>query len=617
MFRKIFFMAVLSLYSAVSIANCELETDRELSRQHKRNLMFFAKIYGSVRYFYPSKAAIQTDWDKFAIYGVHEVKDCKDDSELIEKINDLFLPVCQELKINTVSENIMITHRERGLKFWEHYGNGNSFMKIPLIYHPYHSKVKRLHNDTIHLYSDKVDENLFFTMPAVSKETKINKRFKSLKQAFDTISTNKASIKEKVFFINADSYDYQIASIIIVWNNMRFFFPYNDVIKIDWDENLQNAITKTSLIDNYIDFYYVFNEMLSPLNDGHIGINPLVCAKSIGPFVFVRDAKLYYFPLKVFINDTAITVIDVVTETSIQPPIGSVIDSINGISGMEWVEKRMNFISGSKHYKLNYLERFLLESYKDSIFVISFTTPDGKKDVLTHNAKAIVPYTKYDFFPDNKRPFLQQQDEGIYSLNFNSEDASNAMLKKSIKKLRKERNLKGIIIDYRNPRITVNPSLLGYFSKADIYCTDLKTPVKTFPDEFNYSIDRWKIKAKRKPFEIPTVLLIDASVISSGETLTGIIDHYKLCDIIGENTAGANGDVASVNTPTFDITYTGMRVDKHDGCPFFGTGYEPNIYVGKTAQDLINKRDPQMHKAIEVIRLKNSLSANISIRFSK
>jgi C-terminal processing protease CtpA/Prc len=117
-------------------------------------------------------------------------------------------------------------------------------------------------------------------------------------------------------------------------------------------------------------------------------------------------------------------------------------------------------------------------------------------------------------------------------------------------------------------------------------------------------------KSQKKPLEIPTVFLIDASVISSSETITGIIDHYQLCDIIGENTAGANGDVALVNTPIFDITYTGMRVDKHNGDTFFGTGYKPHMHIKKTLQDLINKQDPQMQKAIETIILKNTVNNN-------
>jgi hypothetical protein len=164
--------------------------------------MFFAKIYGSVRYFYPSKAAKQTDWDKFAIYGVREVKACRNDKELIIKINALFLPLCGELKINTIRENDITIHQKEKYKTMEHYGNGNSFVKIPLFYKPYFSKIKRSKKgDTICLYSDKVDENLSFSMPTASRETKVSKPFRMLKHSFDTISTNKANVTIQLFHI--------------------------------------------------------------------------------------------------------------------------------------------------------------------------------------------------------------------------------------------------------------------------------------------------------------------------------------------------------------------------------------------------------------------------------
>jgi hypothetical protein len=43
--------------------------------EHVENLRAFAKLYGYVRYFHPSDAAVNTEWDKFAIHGVRQVKD--------------------------------------------------------------------------------------------------------------------------------------------------------------------------------------------------------------------------------------------------------------------------------------------------------------------------------------------------------------------------------------------------------------------------------------------------------------------------------------------------------------------------------------------------------------
>jgi len=43
-----------------------------------KNVRAFAKLYGYVRYFHPSDAAAETDWEKFAIHGVRQARDATD-----------------------------------------------------------------------------------------------------------------------------------------------------------------------------------------------------------------------------------------------------------------------------------------------------------------------------------------------------------------------------------------------------------------------------------------------------------------------------------------------------------------------------------------------------------
>lgn len=55
----------------------------------------------------------------------------------------------------------------------------------------------------------------------------------------------------------------------------------------------------------------------------------------------------------------------------------------------------------------------------------------------------------------------------------------------------------------------------------------------------------------------------------------GIVEAYKLGEIVGENTAGTNGNINPVKLPGgYTAYYTGMKVLKHDGSRHHGVGFQ-------------------------------------------
>jgi C-terminal processing protease CtpA/Prc len=69
-----------------------------LSNQELVNQYAFAKIFGYVRYFYPGFEARDENWNEFALKGVQAVEKAKNDDELKNTLNKLFLPVAPGLK---------------------------------------------------------------------------------------------------------------------------------------------------------------------------------------------------------------------------------------------------------------------------------------------------------------------------------------------------------------------------------------------------------------------------------------------------------------------------------------------------------------------------------------
>ena len=70
------------------------------------NVRAFAKLYGYVRFFHPTDAASDLDWDKFAVFGVGRVRDAPSRDVLRTRLEELFCPIAP-----TVGNNMWRLYR--------------------------------------------------------------------------------------------------------------------------------------------------------------------------------------------------------------------------------------------------------------------------------------------------------------------------------------------------------------------------------------------------------------------------------------------------------------------------------------------------------------------------
>jgi C-terminal processing protease CtpA/Prc len=98
------------------------------------------------------------------------------------------------------------------------------------------------------------------------------------------------------------------------------------------------------------------------------------------------------------------------------------------------------------------------------------------------------------------------------------------------------------------------------------------------------------------------VFLTDGRAISYAESVMGYIADRKLGTIVGEATAGANGNVAAFVVPTgFRLTFTGMRVTRHDGStPHHLVGVKPDVALAPTLAGIRAGRDELLERGIRI-----------------
>jgi C-terminal processing protease CtpA/Prc len=81
------------------------------------------------------------------------------------------------------------------------------------------------------------------------------------------------------------------------------------------------------------------------------------------------------------------------------------------------------------------------------------------------------------------------------------------------------------------------------------------------------------------------------------------IEHYKLGEIVGQPTAGTNGNVNPFDIPGgCRISWTGMKVLKHDGSQHHLIGIQPTVPVIRTLQGVVQGRDEFFERAVELVQ---------------
>ncbi|MDP3957243.1 MAG: S41 family peptidase [bacterium] len=161
---------------------------------------------------------------------------------------------------------------------------------------------------------------------------------------------------------------------------------------------------------------------------------------------------------------------------------------------------------------------------------------------------------------------------------------------------------KGLVIDMRN-----NP---GGFLETAVDLASMMLPSGTVVVmEENGAGERKEIKSRGGDVlsRIPTVVLINEGSASASEILAGALkDNRDDVTLVGKKSFGKGSvqELISVSRDTA-VKITVARWLTPAGHQINTIGIAPDIEVSITRDDLDNKRDPQLDKALEILKEKN------------
>jgi hypothetical protein len=223
---------------------------------------------------------------------------------------------------------------------------------------------------------------------------------------------------------------------------------------------------------------------------------------------------------------------------------------------------------------------------------------------------------KYDYSEPkiaSQKDLYKQLENNIYYLNLNDIDIE------TITRLMPElKQANGIIYDMRGyPNSTITDLISHLLKVKDTSDAWLQTPQIIYPNQKNiigYQKVGWELEPK-EPYlgDTQNVFIIDGRAISYAESLMSYIEAYELGTIIGQPTAGANGNMNPFNIlGGIGVNWTGIKALKHDGSQFHTIGVLPNIYVEKTLAGVRAGKDEFLDKAVEIILKSNTQNTSIN-----
>ncbi len=159
------------------------------------------------------------------------------------------------------------------------------------------------------------------------------------------------------------------------------------------------------------------------------------------------------------------------------------------------------------------------------------------------------------------------------------------------------KNPKGVILDLRN-----NPG--GFLDTAVAVSGEwVEDGVVVYEKLSNGLLKEHKAAGNARLKDFPTVILINEGSASGSEIVSGALKDHKLATLIGEKTFG-KGSVQSLfsleDGSSVKLTIAEWLTPNQNAID--GEGIEPDIKVELTEDDFNQDNDPQLDKAIEILK---------------
>ncbi|TAL67102.1 MAG: peptidase S41 [Bacteroidetes bacterium] len=523
------------------------------------NLYTLGLVWGYLKYYHPSIAKGNFNWDFELFRNINPFLKCKNKNErckyIIEWIDKLG-------NIETSSNHINIDSAR--IKFFPDLG---------------------WLSDTT-LFTKELVDKLYFIY---------ENRNQSEHYYFGITSfVGNPIFKNENSYINIQYSDVglRILCLFRYWNIIQYLYPYKYAIGEDWKNVLKEFLPKFINADEELSYKLAILELIGRVHDTHANI------WGIDSTISEFKGKLYSSIEIKFIEDKPVVtgIFNDSLRNLTNLDTGDIILSVDNESVEYKIKRMMPYYPASNYTtQLRDIARNFLRSNKDSIKIEYYR--DGKTSFT------FVKLYSPEHFPINFRykkidtcfKFITPDIGYIYPGKIKNDYLSGIM--EAVK------NTKGIIIDLRcYPSEFIVFSLGEYlFPKPNDFAKFTCTQINN-PGMFIFTEPVRNGKENPEFYKGKIVIIINETTQSQAEYTAMALRNAPNATVIGSTTAGADGNVSAFYLPgNIYSMISGIGVYYPDGRETQRVGIVPDIEVKLTIKGIREGRDEVLEKAIEII----------------
>jgi hypothetical protein len=374
----------------------------------------------------------------------------------------------------------------------------------------------------------------------------------------------------------------RLAIVASAWGTLSLFYPYFSDQHIAWSDKLAASLAGMANARSVTDVYHALFGLLTALRDNH--------ARAYHPYV-PNDGMI---PVALRRFGDALVVVGTVDDYAKRIPIGTEILSLDHQAALQaYSDMRKAIPSATAQWSDAIVPFWLTVGPVGTLSIVRIRSMNGKTEDI------VLPYLsrkRYESLVREPRPVSGSElAPGIryVDLDLMKQERWQAILP-SLSSARV------IILDMRGYPAGGTLGILGHFVDKEIRSPEWQIPVL---ETGAYSTAFWTLRPKSPRLTSKVLVLLDGRAVSAAETFLQVVQDNHLATLIGETSAGTNGNVQTVPLPGgFSMRFTGMRVPRPDGTALQGHGVVPDQIVHPTLDGIRSGHDEILDAALALAR---------------
>ena len=533
-------------------------TSINITASNIENLDILGKTWGYLKYYHPSVAGGDYNWDYELFRILPNVLNAKDPKDRNTILNEWVLSLGNAEIVENVNKDIGEVKLNPDLGWIDEQTLGPQLSKSLL-------KLKSVKQPAEHYYIGKY--------PGVGNPEFRNER------RYD------ASMKYRY-----PDAGFRLLSLYRYWNMIAYYFPYKHLIGEDWNKVLPEFIPKFLNAGNELEYKLAALAVIARINDTHANIWGM-------DYVLDEYKGERFSPLKITFVENKAVVTDYYDKSLGERTglkIGDVIATVGGKNVDEIIKQRLPLTPASNYpTQLRDIARSLLR------------TNDSLLSVTYHNGKSTKSAKLKTFRPAEIGVYEAKRDTCFKMLGNNIAylypgSIKDVYLPKIMEEVLKT---KGLVIDFR-----CYPSAFIVFTLSEYLLPEPKSFVKftngsiESPGVFTMTKTLQVGKVNPDHYKGKVVIIINETTQSSAEYHTMAFRTAPGAKVIGSTTAGADGNVSRIVLPGgIETMISGIGVYYPDGTETQRIGIVPDLEVKPTIKGIREGRDELLEKAIAII----------------